>query len=280
MAIAGSVVALAGLFLTMPGDQDRPVRPTTVSRPSQSTAASPAPGRAISPESQGSDGGSDPEAAAAPGLPASPAAAAVSKPAPGRFVYRRTVESSDGRTEEEVSWLVTHLDGDLYEEVSAKGRDGNPDNRSSGVTAKWAPSGVTRTALRFPSGDDEPPRRCELEPPLLVKPLPLEVGLRWESASACGEGRQRMDEEISGNVVRTERVEVAGGEVDTFVIEIVTGRGQRGLVWFASEGTHWFSPQLGVAVRSTDVRRETETESGIRENIMMELLAWPGGPTA
>lgn len=282
VAVVAIVAVAAGLLLTLPEDRDRPLRPTTVSRPSESLAAPSAAEGAPPPETAapGSNGSAPAASEQTTGLPASPAALAGSRPAEGRFVYRRTVESSGETTEEEASWIVTYLDGEFYEEVSAKGRDGNPDDESSGVTMRWTKSAATRTALRFPSVQAEPPRRCDLQPPLLAKPLPLEVGLRWESASACGEDRRRTEEEIDGHVLRTERIQVAGVELDTFVIATLSGRGQKGIFWFASEGTQWFSPQLGIAVRTTEVRRETETNSGFRQDITSELLAWPSGPPA
>lgn len=286
VVVAAVVAVSAGLLLTLPEDKQKPLRPTTVSRPSQSTAASPGSGSAASPENSVDNiAGAVGETTATPGIPPSPAAGAVSRPAEGRFVYHRTVEWNGERTEEEQSWIVTHLDGDLIEEVSAKGREGNPDDESSGVTMRWAPSGVTRTAMQFPGGEfpgaeDRPPRRCNLEPPLLTLPLPLEVGLTWESASACGEGERRTTEETSGRVARTERISVAGHEFDTFVIETSSGRGQRERFWFVNKSTSWFAPELGMRVRSTSVGTETELDMEFHREMTTELLAWPGGAAA
>ena len=194
-------------------------------------------------------------------------------------MYHRTIESSGESREEDASWIVRHLDGELVEHAHANGRDGSPDEGSTRTTERWTPTAVSRTAMQTAVGDDSP-QRCDLEPPLLTKPLPLEVGLRWESASACGEGRRRTTEEITGHVVRTERVSIAGIELDTFVIETSSGRGQREQFWFVTDATQWFSPLLGVNVRSTEVHRETELNSAFGSEVTSELVSWPGGPPA
>ncbi|MBW3537147.1 MAG: hypothetical protein KY395_05160 [Actinobacteria bacterium] len=193
-------------------------------------------------------------------------------------MYHQTIESSGDRTEEETSWIITHLDGERFEQTSAVGRDGDPDEKSTNFTIKWSAEAATRIAMQFPAVQADERRRCDLEPPLLIKPLPLEVGLTWESASVCGKGARRTIEEFSGKVVRTERTQVAGVELDTFVIETSSGAGQRGRFWFTVESTDWFSPELGMTVRRTAVKRETETGGGFRQEITTALLTWPGSP--
>ena len=281
LAVLGVLAVAAGLLLTLPKDRARPLRPTTVSRPSEAASGTPGTvGTAPAPGSAAPVSQTPTSVSRAAGPAAMP-----SRPVEGRFVYKRTLESGGETTEGEASWFVRHLDTEVFEQASAQGRDAEPDEKSSRQTVRWSAAGVFRAAMQFPDVDfpgqeDASPRRCSFEPPLLTMPLPLEVGLRWETASACGEGSQRTTEELSGQVVRVERVAIAGVEFDTFVMELFSGSGQRGQFWFTEESTQWFAPQLGVFVRSKEVHRETELNSAFENEMTWELVTWPGGPPA
>ena len=272
LAVTGMVAVLALLLVTLPADKPRPLRATSVSRPSElapSMEASGATATAAEPSPE----------APVPVVTATPTVAISVKPAEGRYTYRMSTETIGERSDEEISWLVTHPGEDLVAKTSATGRDGEPNKESQTYTDKWSATDVSRIAIQFPASEDKSSgRRCTMEPALLDLPLPLELGMRWESAAYCGEGKERTTFENAGHVIRTERVGIAGVEMDTFVIEISSGLGQRGMVWFATEGTEWFAPALGMAVRRDTATKETETGSGFEQDRSLELLAWPGSP--
>lgn len=275
VAAAVFVVALAILFPV----KERPprVEPTEVRRPTVNTQA---PTSVVTADD--SVASSDPRAMAPPtsaGRPRGPAHAAR-PPLDGRYVYSEIATTDKGRSETVRSWLVTseasEPAGRRVRWTSAEGADGGPTEESSEAVERWSETEVIRTQVVFPQTSNGR-RSCEFEPALLRYPLPLEVGLEWESEAWCGTDKRRTKEQVSARVRGSEVIQIAGRQVFTFVLDLRTGRGLPEYIWVTEEGTSWFAPEFGVVVKSEAVRRET-VNGGFEFKKESELLSFSADP--
>ena len=84
---------------------------------------------------------------------------------------------------------------------------------------------------------------CEFDPPQVELQLPLHVDASWSGTSAC-KGDDTTSGEYSAEVIRTERVEIAGTQVDTFVVrtETTTSDGSETIE------TAWYAPTVRMFV--------------------------------
>lgn len=203
----------------------------------------------------------------------------ASAPKVGRYVYEDIREFRGEEERSALSWLVHHVEADPSEAVvqftSAEGAAGTPTASSSSAVERWTPAAVERLERGFPEASNGRSRRCSLDPPLLKYPFPLEVGLKWESESWCGQDRERTKESLAGDVIGIENVRVAGTDFFAFVVQVKTGGGLPGYMWFVEESTLWFSPELGVVVKSEEVRQET-VWGGQERQRRTALISWPG----
>lgn len=83
---------------------------------------------------------------------------------------------------------------------------------------------------------------CIFDPPHVEMQLPLSAGAGWNGTTSC-EGEDQTAE-FESEVVRTERVEVAGTAVDTFVVRTITVADDDS----RTVQTVWFAPTVRMYV--------------------------------
>lgn len=216
------VLILAGASLATTADKEASSAtdgPGSSADPSLQ-AASPTPG-----EPQESPG--DGEASEQPSQDQQPAEPprqrAEGPPDPGVYTYRETSTDQEGNTSEQEREVSVENLGAGAEGTRQKASF-SEQSTTVELFALWRSDGawITHWKVSSPQGSFE----CDWEPDYPHLELPLEVGAEWSSDVSCDTqvdsqpGRFRQQE--TARVVGTEKVDVGGVSVDTFVIERTT----------------------------------------------------------
>lgn len=100
-------------------------------------------------------------------------------------------------------------------------------------------------------------QECRTASPILAVELPLRVGATWKDSGTC----EGLELSVSGKVLRTERYNVGGRSVLTYVIRVTgTGTGEQGSQ--TTTETMWLSPDYRLSVHSTS--QASGTSQGMR----------------
>lgn len=260
LAIASVIAVVAIVFAAVgvPGADDDSELAVTTASPVATAAATTAPatGVALTPTR-------------VPATPAAPTQRALAAapgstvpPKPGAYRYRESSES--GTTEETVRYAdrgggrQTESDDDAMSEIA------------------WRDDGKFVLETTF----GQPPEgfRCDWNPDVLEYKLPLATGSSWEIKASCSPGQGlTISIDARSEVVGSERIRVAGEDVDTWVV-----RSQGTLTFQTPQGTSTqkvtsddrFSPKHGLSVRSSETTEGTDPMTGqnVRDSSRREIL--------
>jgi len=201
-------------------------------------------------------------------------------PAPGRYMYRT------GSGDRDVKAL------DVHEYPEREGGEiphletwVEPAHMTRSVVF-WRPGErvLDREQEAQPNeqGELAPSAPCDFDPDLQELKFPLTVGQSWSSASSCQSGDRKKERSISAKVTATDTLTVGGEQVPVVVIERVVKEVvplEIGPYTATSTITEFFSPVLGLLVRSTStMEQDVAGKKGTRQ-FRMDLQSTRPSPT-
>lgn len=194
-------------------------------------------------------------------------AGAMSVPAAGKYPYRFTDDTGEAH---EASTTVEDKGAQatgarrMIITYSGEGLDIIND-------VLWGPQDVRHTKTTFVFNNT--PVECDWEPDYVQMPLALARGRTWESRSTCtanfGGMTAVINRTTTAKVTDARRVQVAGGEVLTWLIESNDRIEYPGQGTLDTKETTWFAPKLGLAVRQLG---ETTTSDPEDEDTSSEMV--------
>lgn len=201
-------------------------------------------------------GSAGPTSTAKPGGPTTTATAAA-RPAgksltpakAGVYEFRNRYTDDEGTEETKGRYTYSAAreeGGDLRQTVVEV-----EDDVTTTFSFAWRADGLYIRAV------DEEGEGCNMEPDVLLVPSPLTVGRQWKIDSSCTVAGETVRLQATSRVVRTERITVAGRQVDTYLVEtkIAEDEETEGLT-----SLQFFSPELGLVVRE-----DTTYDDGTKE---------------
>jgi hypothetical protein len=175
-------------------------------------------------------------------------AGAVAVPGPGvyHYQYKSGTDSAEAATKVENKGPAAGGGQSLVLSITGQGFDSVND-----VT--WGPTQVQILKSTFAFGQQR--AECDWSPDYLEMQLPLSKGAQWAADTSCmvsGATPQPVPvtRKTTKKVTDARRVQVAGGEVMVWVIESVDHFDFAGNS-ADSTATDYFSPKLGMTVRTT-----------------------------
>ena len=131
--------------------------------------------------------------------------------------------------------------------------------RNEQTDVEWRPDGQYYVNTTFTQSGTS--LDCKWSPALAERKFPMQPGLTWASESSCvvfvNGAKGEIRRTISGKVIEAQRIEVAGSSLVVWVYEwsdnLETPRGRQRQV-----GKMYFSPKLGLMVRSTGTMTQTD----------------------
>ena len=184
---------------------------------------------------------------------AGPGGQALRPAAAGKYDYRITNTDADGESDTSTGRYTIsaarEVDGELRQ-TEVDDEDGTTITNNYA----WRSDGLY---LRSFDGDDS---GCDFEPDIKLVASPPTVGRQWSIDASCTAEGQTVSLQGTSRISRTDRITVAGTQLDVHVIDTTaTGGGSE------FRAVTFFSVQRGLTVRD-----ETTLEDGSRE--VTELL--------
>lgn len=181
---------------------------------------------------------------------AQPAGKSLTPARAGVYEYRNRYTDDEGteETKGRYSYSAAREEGGEVRQTVTEVED----EVTTTLSFAWRADGLY---LRAANEDGE---GCNMEPDVLLVPSALTIGRQWKIDSSCTVAGEPIRLQATSRLARTERITVAGRQVDTYVIEtkIAEDEENEGLT-----SLQFFSPERGLVVRDDTTYDDGTTET-------------------